>query len=252
MLAVVILGAGLFLRSAILLRGWRSQILRTYSWFYYYILAGLAGDIIVAIALQTDPHWYAGIYWATQFTTLAFGCAVILEIFRHVLRPYPGAEKFARSVLVATFAVLFLSALIYARMTALAASGSFIEAERDVRTAQVVFLVAILAVILHYGILLGRNMSGMMYGYGLYLSVSLLTLAFRAYAGLGFNPIWRLLQPLSSCLTLSIWLFALWAYHPNPTPNPGITLESDYQALASATKGGVNLLCSYLGRSVRN
>ncbi|HTZ75131.1 MAG TPA: hypothetical protein VMB47_14505 [Candidatus Aquilonibacter sp.] len=251
MLGAVILGTGVILRSLILLRGWQSHIIATYFWFYGYVVAGLVGDTVVALALREGVHSYRAVYWAAQLSTLAFGCAVIFEIFRHVLKPYPGAEIFARSLLLVTFGLIFFSGLIYARVASAAAARTFIGLERDVRMAQVLFFVAILAVIFRYGLPIGRNMRGMISGYALYIGTSLLTLAFRAYAGLPFDSIWRVLQPLSSAVTLCIWLAALWAYHPNPAPSPRVALGSDYEELVAATRGGVTAVRSYLERSLR-
>jgi len=244
--------AGLFLRSLIILRGFRCHMLKKYAWFYSYVFAALLADAVLSSTWAISPHWYRAAYWTAQFITLVFGCGLIFEIFKHVLSPYPGAEMFARATLFLTLVLIFLSVLVYDRFIRVSLSASYVELERDVRTAQVVFLVAVFFVILHYAIPLGRNMRGMMYGYALYVGASLLTLAFRAYAGLGFDALWRFLQPFSSCLTLCIWLFALWAYSPSPVPSAQITLEADYEALVTATKGGVSVLRSYLGRSVRN
>ncbi len=244
--------AGLLLRSLICLRGLQSRMLGKYPWFYSYVFAALLADVIVSSTWAINPQSYRVAYWSAQFVTLVLGCGLVFEVFKHVLSPYPGAERFGRASLFATFIFIFLSVIIYARIVPTPLSASYLEVERDVRTAQVVFLVAVLAVIFHYGIPLGRNMRGMIYGYCLYVGASLLTLAFRAYAGLEFDAIWRFLQPFFSCLTLCIWLFALWAYSPSPAPSADIALESDYEALVATTKGGVNVLRSYLGRSVRD
>ncbi len=250
MLAALILGAGLLLRSAILVSGHHFRILRTYRWFYLYILSGIAGDIAVAIALRTASPWYRVFYWTAQFLTMLFGCAVVLEIFSHVLKPYPGAERFARALVLSTFAAIFLVPLTYARISNLAAAGSFIQLERDARTAQIFFLVLILAVIFHYGIPSGRNMRGMICGYGLYVGASLFILAFRAYVGSGLDEVWRVVQPLCSALALCIWLHAMWGYYPAAIPEHEIALESDYEALASKTRNAVQAIRTHV-RAIR-
>ena len=63
--------------------------------------------------------------------------------------------------------------------------------ERDVRTVQAIFLFMILAVISYYRIPIGKNLKGMISGYGLYIVTSLFTLAIRAYAGPRFNSSWN-------------------------------------------------------------
>ena len=252
MLPTVIWISGLLLRSLILIRGFQSQFIGKYLWFYSYIAAGFSADAIMYFVLRFFPHLYGDFYWAFQFATLALGCGVILEIFEHVLAGYPGADRFARLMLLATFVVIFLFALIYPLASRRTSTGTFyVELERDVRTAQILFLVVILAVIFHYIIPLGRNMRGMMWGYGLYLTASLLTLAFRAYLGRGFDATWRTLQPLFSSITLCVWLYALWSYYPNPAAADRIELNSDYENLVTMTKQRLTRLRSHIGRTTR-
>jgi hypothetical protein len=251
MLVIIFITAGLLLRSLIFLRGYQSRMLRTYAWFYSYMLSVLAADATLYFVWLAHPNDYLRTYWLVQFATLAFGSGVILEIFRHVLAAYPGAERFARAVCLITFAIIFVSGLFYPRATPSGMQAASIELERDVRAAQIVFFIAIMAVIFYYGIPLGKNMRGMMSGYGLYLGTSLATLAVRAYVGREFDSVWRVVQPLSLDISLLIWLFALWGYHPNPVPVRDIRLESDYEALATLTRIRINALRSYLGRSVR-
>lgn len=252
MLPRIILASGLVLRLLILIRGFQSRLIAKYVWFYSYIAAGFSADAVMYVVLRAFPHAYADLYWAFQFATLALGCGVILEIFEHVLSSYPGADRFARLTLFVTFVLIFLFALIYPLASRQAPTATFyVELERDVRTAQIVFFVAILAVVFHYFIPLGRNMRGMMWGYGLYLCASLFTLTFRAYLGHGFDAAWRVLQPLFSCVTLCIWLYALWAYHPNPAAGGRVGPDSDYESLVALTKGRIEALRAHIRRGAR-
>lgn len=250
MLAAITLGTGLLLRSAVLLCGRHFRILRTYRWFYLYILSGMLGDVALAVTARTPAPWYRNSYWASQLLTMVFGCAVVLEVFKHVLKPYPGAERLARNLVLLTFSAIFILPLIYARMTNFAA-GSFIELERDARTAEVFFLVLILAVVFHYGIPIGRNMRGMIFGYGLYVGASLFILAFRSYFGFELDAIWRVVQPICSLLALCIWLRAMWGYDPAPIPDHEIAIESDYEALAARTRHAVEAVRSHV-RAIRS
>jgi hypothetical protein len=47
-------------------------------------------------SVLVSPGLYYEWYWPTQFAILVAGCGVILEILRHVLEWYPGAERVAR------------------------------------------------------------------------------------------------------------------------------------------------------------
>jgi hypothetical protein len=80
---------------------------------------------------------------------------------------------------------------------------------------------------------------------------SLFTLAIRAYAGPQFNSSWNIIQPLSFDLSLTIWMVALWSFHPNPLPDPAIPLEGDYEALAARTRRALVAMRSHLTRTAR-
>lgn len=250
MLILGAIGASI-LRLLIVFRGARCGMIVRYAWFYSYIVVGFLTELAFGAVLIEAPSHYAEVYWPGQFLTLAVGCGLVLEIFRHVLSEYSGAERFARYVCLLTFAAIFLVVLIYPRSTQLGLQAASIEMERDVRSAQIVFFVAILAVIFYYSLPLGRNMLGMIYGYGIYLFASLVTLTFRAYIGHGFTAIWRVAQPLSFDLSLSIWLVALWGYYPNPAPAERIGLDSDYENLVAVTRGKLDALRRYVRRGAR-
>jgi len=226
---------GLLIRLVGLFRGLRAEILGRYRFFYVYLFSTLVADLITFTLWRVNQASYQSSYWILQFITLLIGCGIVLEIFRHVLSPYRGAEKFATAVGLSTFGAIFCFAIAY-RLVVSSPDQAFFELERNVRTVQALFLSGILGVVSYYRIPIGKNLKGMISGYGLYIVTSLFTLAVRAYAGPRFNSSWSVIQPLSFDVSLGIWLVALWSSHPNPAPDPAIPLESDYEALAARTR----------------
>lgn len=170
---------------------------------------------------------------------------------RHVLAPYPGADRFATAVGLLIFGAIFCFALFYKLLALNSLSATGIELERNVRTVQAIFLFCIFAVISYYGISMGKNLKGMILGYGIYIATSLLTLAVRSYAGGRFNSAWNIIQPCSFDLTQLTWTIALWSYHPNPVPDPAIHLEEDYEALAARTKRALGAMRSRVAKAGR-
>lgn len=251
MLDLYVWRLGMLLQTLLLLRGsWAGNVKR-FPYFYVYIASGLLDAIVAYFIFVTRRTSFHEFYWLGEFITLFFGCGLILEIFKHVLAPYPGAERFARILGLTTFGLIFLVGTVSSLASWIQPADSAIDLERDVRTAQILFLVAILAVIAYYGLALGRNMRGMIFGYGLYLGASLVTLALRSYLGLRFDAAWNLLEPLSFDVSLSLWLVALWRYAPNPVPDHSVNLEADYEALASKTKQVIDSIRSYIDRNLR-
>lgn len=239
------------LELCILWRAVRTGTLRRYSYFCAYIastLTSLALPIVYVVDRRSYNHWY----WPIQFATLALGCGVILEIFRHVLSPYPGVERLTKIAAIGAFAAVFCLAAIYVAFGLepfSAAAG--IELERNVRALQAVLLFAILAVIFLYGIPIGKNISGMILGYGNYIAISLISRAVETYAGAWLRLVWIYVQPIAFEISLFIWVVAMWSYHSNPAPDYPIQIETDYEALASRTRKALHTTRSYIGRVAR-
>jgi hypothetical protein len=245
------------LQALILFRAFRGRTFFKYPFFNAYVASGLLTTILLYVYFvwthTRTPGVYEKAYWIVQFCTLMIGCGIVIEIFDHILTPYPGADKFATVVALGTFGVIFCFALAYQLFAPdwSTSKGTAFEIERDVRTVQAIFLFVILVVISYYRIPIGKNLKGMITGYGLYIVTSLFTLAMRAYAGPRFNIVWNVIQPLSFDFSLAIWLAALWSYYPSPAPDPTTPLEQDYEALAARTRRALVAMRSHLTRTAR-
>jgi hypothetical protein len=255
MFSLIMGWGGNALQLLILYRAFRARTLRTYAVFYAYITSSLISSFALSIVLNDfglHSRTYATWYWPIQFATLILGCGIVLEILRHVLSSYPGAERFAMISGVVAFGGAFCLALMSSSvMLTWSAAGAMVELERNLRTVQAIVLFGILAVISYYRIPVGRNMKGMVLGYGIYVGTSLFALAVRAYAGIWLQNVWVFAQPISFMISLSVWLVMLWSYHPNPVPESNIALEADYGALVARTKGMIGAMRSQLAKAGR-
>jgi len=247
----LIMGLGLLLEFSLLVRGVQARLTRRYYFFYLYVTSVIFFTAAMMLANWTGPSIYGRWYWPLQLATLVAGYGILLEILNHVLAPYPGAERFARFSGMAAFGAIVSFALLAPLLTPGWSSGSVIEFERDLRSVQAVFICCLLTVIFYYGIGMGRNMKGMIMGYGLYILTSLISLAVRAYAGRSFDQIWDVIQPLSFDISLIMWLIALWSYCPNPVPDHMIHLEEDYGALVAKTRSVMGAIRAYIGKAAR-
>lgn len=247
----LIMAAGVVVELLLLLRGMQTKLVKRYYFFYTYALSVMIGSVAIVAAILTSSNLYHSWYWPLQLATLVTGYGILLEILNQVLAPYPGAEKFARISGVIAFGAIFCFAVIAPLLMPHWSRGTVIEFERDLRSVQAIFVFGLLAVIFYYGIPIGKNMKGMILGYGLYILTSLVSLAVRAYAGKPFDKVWDVAQPLSFDTSLVIWLVALWSYCPNPVPDPNIHLEEDYEALVSRTRSVIGAIRTYLGKAAR-
>jgi len=251
-LSLVVWWIALAIEALVLVRAFRGKLISRYVFFYAYISSVLIFDIARYVIYTARPTMYPEWYWLAQYVSLITGCGIILEIFKYVLSPYPGAERIATVGGLALFGIIFVFALVY---PAVGPNWSPAEAsyalERDLRTVQAMFLFGVLAIISYYGIVIGRNIRGMILGYGLYIGTSLVSLALRSYAGPPANALWTTVQPVSYVLSLMIWATTLWSYQPNPVRDPSVRLEADYEALAGRTRSVMRTMRSHLGKAVR-
>jgi len=243
--------AGVVVEFGLLFRGLRVRLFSRYYFFYTYITSVMLASALMAGVILKMPTLYHQWYWALQLATLVTGYGILLEILNHILSPYPGAERFARFSGLIAFGSVFCFAVIAPFFMPRWSPGTLTEFERDLRFVQALFISVLLAVIFYYGIPIGKNMKGMVLGYGVYIATSLMSLAFRSYAATRFGVVWRVGQPLSYDTSLVIWLVALWSYCPNPVPDPNIHLEEDYEALAARTRSVIGAIRTYLGKAAR-
>ncbi len=199
-----------------------------------------------------EPTFYRSFYWHTQPLSVFVGCVVVWEIYRRALGRFPGAARMARNLLV--LILLILVAKVLANIPNVSAgwlTGTTAELERNLRAVQAVMLMGLITVIGSYRIPLGRNLWGMLLGYGLFVSTSVINLTLRVLLGDSFQTVWQYLQPILYLTVLCVWCVTLWSYQATPLPETEPKIEHDYQLLAAATKKSLVRARAYLGRAIR-
>ena len=168
---------------------------------------------------------------------MTIGYAVIWEIFRQTLKDYPGAARVARTSLLTIF-VLVLCKVSLNRLSGSIVrltSTYYVDLERYLRVVQAALLATIVGLLAYYAIPIGRNLKGMILGYGFFIGMTVMHLALRSYLGVAFQPVWQHLGWVSYSVALVIWCSTLWSYHPSLQPGPETELERDYQRLVLRT-----------------
>jgi hypothetical protein len=230
----------------------RGRLFAKYPLFYAYIICVASGDVLMYVFYRFSPSHYTAAYWIVQFVTLIVGYGVILEILRQTLAKFPGANAFGTIVGFAALGIVFCIAIIQALATPDSfAVATTVELERDLRAVQAIFLVGIAAIISYYGITIGKNLRGMLFGYGLFIATSVMYLAMQSHEGSPFQAVLVIMQPFLYLVSLLIWVTALWSFHPNPAPQVDVQLEVDYEHLALRTRGMLGAMRSLLGKAAR-
>jgi len=252
MLSLLLWLAGLLIELLLLVRSVQTKTLTKYLYFYAYIFCVFAVSAGLYIGRSMSPSFYEAWYWPTQFATLLMGCGVVLEIVRQALPAYPGAERMARLASCAVFALTFgYGEWRVASRVEWSTVAATVELERDLRVIEALVLFTVLAIVSYYRIELGRNVTGMIVGFGAYVSVSVASLALRSFVGPRFNAGWGNLQTTSYFFALIVWTVALWTYSPNPEPPGGGGGGAAYDALVDSTRARLDSLRSHLGGVAR-
>jgi hypothetical protein len=246
MLSSLLWPAGLLLELVLLVRSVQTKTFTKYIYFYAYISCVFIVSAGLFI-LHSKLGFYEAWYWPTQFATLAFGFGVVLEIVRQALVAYPGAERFARRASCAVFIVTFCFVEWQVAWRAVwSTQAATVELERDLRVVEALVLATILAIVFYYRIEIGKNVTGMVVGFGAYVGVSLTTLALRSFLGPRFDAVWGDLQTASYFFALIVWTVALWSYSPNPKPPTSGRGGGGYEALVRGTRAHLESVRSNL------
>jgi hypothetical protein len=253
MLGLIIWRIAMVVEALLLYRAVSAKLFMRYSAFYAYVLSMFLSDVLVYVLNLEHAKSYDKWSWYCGFLTLFLGCGIILEVFKHVLSLYAGAEKLARIVTLGAIAAILCFAVLYLiwSPSTSVARAVFTTVQRDFVLSQAILLLVLLQVISYYGISMGRNLKGMILGYGQCIGVTLATLALRAYLGVRFHATESYIQQISYLIALAIWVVALWSYCPNPVAESKIGPEADYEALASRTRDMIGAAGSELVKAER-
>ena len=252
MFALAVWVAGLALEGLLLLRAIFGGFLRKYPLFYLYVGWVFALSSVRLIIYLAEPAYYRVFYWHTQPLSVLMGCALVWEIYRQAFGRYPGAARMARNLLVFLLLIVLSKILVNAWNSSVWWQDEITaELERNMRTVQGILLIALILVLAHYEIPLGRNLKGMILGYGLFISTSVIDLTLRLLLGDSFQKSWQYLQPIFYLAALTVWGLTLWSYQTVPLPATEPKIEADYRLLATRTRKRLLQVHEYLSRAIR-
>ena len=213
--------AALALESALLLRAFRGDFLKHYRFFYLYLGSVLISDASLIPVYYLLPKAYGYAYWGCEYFRLIVECAVVWEAYKVALARYPGAGRMARNLLPFIFILAITRVFVKAWNSPHWIPGqTTLETERDLRIVQFALLASLAVLFACYAIRLGRNLKGILYGYGVFLVTSVADLTLRDYLGDSFQHAWQYIQPICYVAVLLVWCFTLWLYAPIQEPQP--------------------------------
>src|SRR6267378_8437708 len=253
MFGLVIWCSGIALELLLLVRGLQGKLFGRYPVFYAYVFFVWIQSLLRFSIYHLRPQLYLPVYWITEYLAILIGCAVVFEIFRVGLAAYPGTARMARNLLAFLFVMAVTKGLVGTwNDPHWWSATTTIEFERALRTVQSLAIIALVVLFLFYSIPFGRNLRGVLLGYGLFIGESIIWLTLRASGGEKFRQFWSYVHPASYFVVLGIWAVHLWSYVPNPEPRRAVRLEEQYQRMAAATSRQLRAGCGYLAKVVRS
>jgi hypothetical protein len=248
MLSQVILWISVVLESLLLFRGFRQRLTSRYPAFYCYIAFVLFQDPACYFVDRWMHPLYTQVYWTAEFLCVLLSCGIIFEIYRVGLAAYPGTARMARVVLGLVFGIALVKALISDPRLWMEAPATNVES--TLRTVQGVAIVAMVALFLFYSIPLGKNLRGIVMGYGLFVCWSVICLTFASLTSGKVHVLLAYLYPASYLLFLSICLRYLWSYQADKSAKPADPANRGYGRVADATLRRLQDARGYLGKTV--
>ena len=237
------------LECFLILRGLVGGWAKHYRVFYFYISFVFCQEMLRILADHRGHEAYLYTYWITEFVGGLLGCGIVFEIYKSGLELYPGTARMARNILAFVFVLAFTKAFVDAwNDPRWRPAASTMELERNARIVQLLALAALVALFRFYRVPFGRNLRGMVLGYGFYVAARIPQLTFAASEGGRFVAFWGYLAPVSYDAALLLLVVHLWSYEPQPTPARTVLLEQHYQQIAAATRQRLDEARGYVGK----
>jgi hypothetical protein len=240
---------GLLLEILLLVRLYRAKV--RYPVFSLYIYFVLLQSLVRLFIYHYNEDLYDYVYWGTEFAGVVVGCGIVYEIYRRGLATFPGTARMARRLLTFVFVMAFAKAIAdSSNDPRWWAEATTMDIERALRTVQAFAIIALAALFLFYAIPFGRNLKGILLGYGFFIGVSVIWFTFLPAESYQYRYLWTYLGPASYDLALCVWVVYLWSPQPQLDVLPNVRLEEQYQHVAARTKQRLQRARGFLGKVV--
>jgi hypothetical protein len=207
--------SGYILGGLLLLRAARGEFLSRFVLFYSYVAYVLCGSAMANVVSWLRPEYYASTFWYYFLVALLAEFAVVVAISDHLFEPYPAIRQLGRFLAVFICSALFLFYVFPSFTGARSSSLALFDFVKRTTLTKALVILAILAAARYYRLPFGKNVSGMMAGFGIYLGVNIANFSLaEVYGRAIYGRTFSVVGPLSSTLCLLVWTVSLWRYEP--------------------------------------
>ncbi len=219
------------LGAAILARARHGKFLSQFPFLYSYVAYVLASGLIILSIDRYRPEIYPTAYWFRFTISLIVQFAVLLEVSDHVFRPYPGIRRLGVVVVLSISGLFLFAYIIPSFLEPRTSSLAILDLVKRTSLTKAAIIIALLLAAQYFRLPLGKNVSGILVGFSIYLAANVANFNLaehygRALYGFIFSTTYR----LANVLTLLVWTVALWRYEPVKVEAPVADEEHELPA----------------------
>jgi len=194
---------------ALIVRMWFAGLYRLYPYFFSYLLAELARQVIMSsVPYRSNSYKY---FWvSTEGIVASFYVLIVIELYRVILRDLPGIASISRRYIKVTLVIATLLSLLLLRAEEAPANwvSTFLVIERAIIFSLVLFILLVSAFLAYYPVPLNRNVIVYSVGYAIYFLTKATGLFVRTLGHYVAHELSTVLLIVSS-LCLFYWTFVL-------------------------------------------
>ncbi len=200
--------------AVLIWRAARGGFFSKFPLFHSYIAYMFSGAVVCMLTLWLRPEAYANVYWFYFLIIVLAEFGVLVEVSDLIFEPHAAVRQLARLLIVGLCIASLLLSILPAVLETRPLGVTFLNLVKLSALLKVVAIAALLSTALFYRIPLGRNVSGIMLGFAVYLSVAIANYAAAAEFGKADADVLSWLHRGSYAMCLLIWTISLWRYEP--------------------------------------
>jgi hypothetical protein len=222
----------LLLEGLIILRGVRKGGFRLFPLFYSYIIYMFCANLGMYLTYWLYPRVYPSAWWFNYLISIIVEFSVLVEISDHIFRPFPAIRSLGRVLTVMVFTSLGLIYILPTILGSPSRSDALFSFTLRASITKAIILALLFYLARHYDCPMGKNVSGIMLGFSVFVALNVVIMASaQAFGPALFAQILWFMEPLAFALCLLVWTVSLWRLAPVPSlsaisPSAGRDAES--------------------------
>jgi hypothetical protein len=193
------------------------RLWREYAFFFTYAIWVLTANSALFLTDLYRRANYPVVYWHVDSVDIVLRLLVVFEVFRQTFPKNSGLNRtLSKGLGIIALVLLMFGCLTFWGYQNDASLRSFhLALERSFGFVQAIMILGTLVMARYYGVSVGRNIRGIAFAFGGWVSISTANSAMLDLTN-SFRVFGDYFRPVSFVLMLIVWVWALWVYEPNP------------------------------------